>query len=677
MNGGAQASSIKRSAVLIALAALVPLLLFAIFQLGYAAREQGRLLEATALSQSEAVILRADGEVKRLTNLLDALATSSGLRRGDWNSLREREVEMVGLNPDVARIEVRDSESGEVVVGDGVPAGKVVRVVDARPAPRTRFIGYSKADSCHCILFERAARTSAGRALVMTMAVRSDTFQALLPPRSDYEVSALNGADGRFLARTLNHDGRFATLGSTYLRAAVKSGEQNGIYRGRTLEGFENYTAFARSALTGWTAHLALGSDYLDNPARRYFASLGMAGLLSLLLAGLLISFAVRQMVEARRLAERMQQAQKMEALGQLTGGLAHDFNNLLTPVIGVLDQLTRREGLDERGKRLAAGALSSAQRAAKLTQQLLAFSRRQRLQVAPIDVPSLLASVAQLVERTISGQHEFKVEADPDASCVLSDLTQLELALLNLAINARDALPDGGVITLRVTREAGEDGGEGFVRFAMVDRGTGMGEETRRRALEPFFTTKPTGRGTGLGLAQVFGVVEQSGGTVEIESAPGAGTIVALRLPACNEDDAKATRAIAAAHGSAPGAPVLRLLVVDDDPEVRATLAQMLSEVGHSVDSVSNGHLALAAIGNERFDLVVTDYAMPEMSGAELIREARKLRPELPFLVVSGFADTDELIRSCPDTAQIGKPFTAAELLAAVERAVPSPSAG
>jgi CheY-like chemotaxis protein len=360
-----------------------------------------------------------------------------------------------------------------------------------------------------------------------------------------------------------------------------------------------------------------------------------------------------------------------MEALGQLTGGLAHDFNNLLTPVIGVLDQLTRREGLDERGKRLAAGALSSAQRAAKLTQQLLAFSRRQRLQVGPIDVPSLLASVDQLVERTISSRHEFKVEADPEASCVLSDLTQLELALLNLAINARDALPDGGVITLRVTREAGADGSEGYVRFAMVDRGTGMDEETRRRALEPFFTTKPTGRGTGLGLAQVFGVVEQSGGTVEIESAPGGGTIVALRLPACNDDDAEVTRAIAAADGSAVEAPVLRLLVVDDDPEVRATVAQMLSEVGHSVDSVSNGRSALAAIGNERFDLVVTDYAMPEMSGAELIGEVRKVRPELPFLVVSGFADSDELIRSCPDTTRIGKPFTAAELLAAVTKAV------
>jgi CheY-like chemotaxis protein len=221
----------------------------------------------------------------------------------------------------------------------------------------------------------------------------------------------------------------------------------------------------------------------------------------------------------------------------------------------------------------------------------------------------------------------------------------------------------------LRVTCEPGDKGGAGFVRFAMVDRGSGMDEETRRRALEPFFTTKPTGRGTGLGLAQVFGVVEQSGGTVEIESEPGAGTTVILRLPACNEAEFNATRGTAAQGATLPERG-LRRLVVDDDPEVRATMAQMLSEAGHAVDSVANGHSALAAIGNERFDLVVSDYLMPEMSGAELIAEARQVRPQLPFLIVSGFADSDELMRRCPDTVRIGKPFVAADLLDAVKRA-------
>jgi signal transduction histidine kinase/CheY-like chemotaxis protein len=671
MDGGAQASTVTRLALLIALAALVPLLLFAIFQTGYSAREQRRVLEARALTQSEAVILRADGEVKRLTTLLDALATSGVLRDSDWASFQTRAYEMVRLNPDVARVEVRDATSGAMLFEDGVPASPPIRATGPTVSSRTRFVGYAKSEACLCVLFERSSVTSAGRALVLTLAVPSETFRRLLPPNSEYEVSALSGPAGRFIARSLSHEARFATPGSTYLRSAVNGGQAEGIYRGRTLEGVENYTAFTRSSLTGWTAHLALGSDYLDNPARRYFASLGIAALLSLLLAGVLILFAVRQMMEARGVAERMQQAQKMEALGQLTGGLAHDFNNLLTPVIGVLDQLTRREGLDERGRRLATGALSSALRAAKLTQQLLAFSRRQRLVVGPIDVPALLGSVAELVDRTISGRHSFTIAADPDARCVRSDLTQLELALLNLAINARDAAPEGSVITLRVAHEApGEGGGEGFVRFAMIDQGSGMDEETRRRALEPFFTTKPTGHGTGLGLAQVFGVVEQSGGTVEIESEVGVGTIVTLRLPACEAEETKVTRA-SAAQLAQPASRALRLLVVDDDPDVRATVAQMLSEGGHSVDSVSNGRSALASLEMEEFDLVVSDYLMPGMSGAELIAEARRTKPEQPFLIVSGFADSEELMRSCPDTARIGKPFTAAELLGAVERAV------
>jgi signal transduction histidine kinase len=656
--------------MLIALAALVPLLLFAAFQLGYSALEQRRVLETRALSQSEAVILRSDGEFKRLATLLDALATSSVLRKEDWGSFRARQAEMVSLNPDVARVEVRDGSSGAILFSDGLLAGSTIRVVGPAVAERTRFIGFSKSPSCRCLLFERRGGSATGRALVLTMAVKAETFHGLLPSRADYEVSALSGPGGWFIARTLDHEARFATLGSSYLRDAVRGGEQNGIYRGRTLEGLENYSAFSRSRLTGWTAHLALGSDYLDNPAQRYFLSLGLAGLLSLLLAALLIAFAIRQMAEARRLAERMQQSQKMEALGQLTGGLAHEFNNLLTPVIGVLDQLTRREGLDERGKRLAAGALSSAQRAAKLTEQLLAFSRRQRLSVGPINVQVLLANVSQLVERTISNRHSFTIEADPVASCVRSDLNQLELALLNLAINARDASPDGSVIRLRVTMEAAADGRDGFIRFAMIDRGNGMDEETRRRALEPFFTTKPTGRGTGLGLAQVFGVVEQSRGTVEIESKPGIGTVVTLRLPACNEDEGKVTCASA---GEAAGetAHVLRLLVVDDDSEVRATMAQMLSEAGHAVDAVASGRSALAALGHEAFDLVVTDYLMPEMSGAELITEARKTKPHQRFLIVSGFADTEELTRTCPNTRRIGKPFTAAQLIEAVEQAV------
>ncbi|GAA4003767.1 ATP-binding protein [Sphingomonas humi] len=649
-------------------ASLVPVLLFAILQVGFAAREQRRELENRALTRADKLILAADAEAVRYGTLLDALATSQGLRSRNWEALARRFGEFQALNPDLRGLTISDG-SDSVVATIGLPIVQATVVVDGEPTSRPVFAGYVRTGNCLCLMFERAGQANNGQRLKVILLTDSEPFVRLLPPTSEYPVVALAGPRARFIARNVGTAERFGSLSSVYLQRAVMSGKDGGIYRGRTLEGFENYSAFARSERTGWTAHVALGSDYIDNPSRRFLGSLIMAAMLSLLLAALLIAFAIRQMREARQLAERMQQTQKMEALGQLTGGLAHDFNNLLTPVIGVLDQLTRRDALDDRGKRLAAGALTSAQRAAKLTQQLLAFSRRQRLTVGPIDVPALLSGVTQLVERTVSTRHRFRVEADSDAQCVRSDLTQLELALLNLAINARDALPDGGEILLRVTREKAGEGNE-RVRFAMVDGGTGMDEQTRRRALEPFFTTKPTGRGTGLGLAQVFGVVEQSGGTVEIESAPGEGTTVSLLLPECSEEETRSARADAALPAAA-SAHSLRLLVVDDEDEVRATIAQMLSEAGHKVSSASNGRSALASIGSEQFDLVVTDYLMPEMSGTELIAAAREKKPRQAFLVVSGFADSEELAQRCPDAALVAKPFTAAELLVAVERAV------
>ncbi|NJC05806.1 signal transduction histidine kinase [Sphingomonas kaistensis] len=650
--------------------ALVPLVLFAIFQVGFAAREQRRTVEASALSVADKLILAADVETVRYGALLDALATSRALRERNWDRLAQRFGEFQALNPDLRGIAVEDS-AGAGVASIGLPIVRSLSVADGTPNSRPLFTGYVRTGNCLCLMFKRAAVSDDGQRLTVTLLTDSRQFERLMPAVSDYPVSALAGPKARFIARSVESEKRFGALSSSFLQEAVANGAGEGIYRGVTLEGFENYTAFSRSERTGWTAHVALGSDYIDNPARRFLASLVAAALLSLLLAGLLIAFALRQMVEARRVAERMQQAQKMEALGQLTGGLAHDFNNLLTPVIGVLDQLTRRDSLDERGKKLATGALTAAQRAAKLTQQLLAFSRRQRLTVGPVAVDILLANISGLVERTMSGKHRFTIEADPDAGCVRSDLTQLELALLNLAINARDAAPDGCPIILRVTREAAaEPGGQEFVRFAMIDRGSGMDEETRLRALEPFFTTKPTGRGTGLGLAQVFGVVEQSGGTVDIESVVGEGTVVTLRLPACAPGDEMAVRAATEAAGDRPPSP-LRLLVVDDEPDVRATLAQMLSEAGHSVDSVSNAKSALAALRHEKFDLVVSDYLMPEMNGAELIAQARQLWPEQPFLVVSGYSDSDELARSCPNAIRLEKPFTGAQLMVGVERAL------
>ena len=664
---GSHTSLIWRSGWLIVAAALVPLLLFATFQIGYSAREQRRVLEARALSDSEAAIIKSNGEVMRLQTVLDGLGTSIAIRRGDWAGLTARAREWSALNADLAGIEVRDAATGARLAGTGIAPGRFERIASQGGAARARFVGYARLADCDCLVFERGATTVSGRALVVLMLTRSETFLKLLPPRDTYDVSALVGPNGRFIARTRDHGMRFGTPASTYVRRAVVGGMGSGVYRGVTLDGFENYSAFTRSRLTGWSAHLALGSDYLDRPAWRYFVSLGVAGLLSLLLAGLLIAFAIRQMRAARQFAERLQQAQKLESLGQLTGGLAHDFNNLLTPVIGTLDLLSKREGLDERGRKLARGALASAERAAKLTAQLLAFSRRQKLTVVAVDVQRLAAEVGELIERSLGARNPFTVTLDPAVRCVVTDFNQLEVALLNLALNARDASSEGGAVALDIRLE-----GETWVRFTMRDEGAGMDEETRRRAFEPFFTTKETGKGTGLGLAQVFGVVDQSGGTLEIDSSPGAGTTVIMRLPGCEEE------VIPVAERRREEAPVraLRLLVVDDDPAVRATIAGMLMEEGHEVEAVASGRAALAALAEHPIDLVLVDYLMPGMTGAELIAEAKKSRPETRFLLVTGFADTEAVAAMARGTPLLAKPFSPEKLRAAVRAAI-SPTAG
>ena len=642
----------------------MPLLLFATFQIGFAAREQRRAIEARALNLSEQLIIRADGETKRINAVLDALGTAQAVSDGDWASLRERYLDFVGLYPDLRGLTVEDVATGRTLLTVGLTPVRPIVVADGRTAVRPLFVGYARFPACKCLIFERIGSTDAGRRVALSMITDSALFLEMLPPSSEQvAVSAFNGPKARFIARSMDNDRRFGNMSSTYLQKAVASGETKGIYRGVTLEQVENYTAFTRSLQTGWTAHVALGSDYIDDPTRRFLASIGVAAALSLLLATLLILFAMRQMRQARAFTEKMQQSQKMEALGQLTGGLAHDFNNLLTPVIGTLDQLSRRDGLDERGRRLAAGALASAQRAAKLTSQLLAFSRRQKLSVAPVAVHPLATDVGDLIKRSLGAKHPFTLFVDPEARCVASDRNQLEVALLNLALNARDASSDGSPISLDVRCD-----GADHVVFELKDHGKGMDEATRARALEPFFTTKQLGHGTGLGLAQVFGVVSQSGGTIAIESRAGQGTTVTLRLPTCELDGEVESAADVLA--SFDQGQRLRLLVVDDDDLVRGTLVGLLLEDGHSVEAVASGASALALLRHHEFDLVVADFLMPGMTGAELIRRAREVREDCRFLLVSGYADSAEMAAVSDQTPMLRKPFTSEELRAGVAKA-------
>ena len=382
-----------------------------------------------------------------------------------------------------------------------------------------------------------------------------------------------------------------------------------------------------------------------------------------------------RQAVEARDEAEEhVRQLQKMEALGQLTGGVAHDFNNLLQAVRSSLHLL--EAGGELRGtesRRALEVANQAVDRGATLTQHLLAFARRQRLAPAPVDLGAQVAGMATLLERTLGGAIRIRIDRDADVPPALVDPHQFDTALLNLAINARDAMPDGGTLTITVTSlsaGAGKDAetgkGDGFsptltpilapggyVAVTVRDSGMGMPADVLARACEPFFTTKPVGQGSGLGLSMVHGLTAQSGGGIRLESHPGVGTAVTLYLPhapvespAESEADAPAGPASAGSEPlPVPSAPVpsaaVRVLLVEDDALVRMANAAVLDDAGIMVSEAASGEEALALLeADEGIGVLVTDFAMPGMTGADLTRLVRRHRPGLPVLIVTGYAE-------------------------------------
>ncbi len=366
----------------------------------------------------------------------------------------------------------------------------------------------------------------------------------------------------------------------------------------------------------------------------------------------------------------QLHEAQKLETIGQLTGGVAHDFNNLLTPITGALDLLGRRYADDERSARLIDGALQSAERAKTLVQRLLQFARRQALETRAVDIAALVEGMRDLIASSVGALTELRIEPRGDLPPAAADPNQLELALLNLCVNARDAMPDGGVLTIvmeRVVRGAGTAPlllPGAYVRVSVIDTGSGMDEATLARAVEPFYSTKEQGKGTGLGLSMVHGLAAQLGGAFVLTSTPGAGTRADLYLPEAMMRAEDVARRAPAASDQARRA--LHVLLVDDEDLVRAGTAEMLRDMGHRVTDAGSGAQALAALADGlAADAIVTDYMMPRMNGAELAAEVHRRMPDLPVLVVTGYAGGDLALR----LPQLAKPFRQSELAAALDQ--------
>ena len=381
-----------------------------------------------------------------------------------------------------------------------------------------------------------------------------------------------------------------------------------------------------------------------------------------------------------RRVEERTQereaalaqihQMQKLESLGKLTGGVAHDFNNLLTVVIANLELLRKRVPADRRIERLIEGAVAGAERGVMLTSRMLAFARRQELKPEAVDLAKLVDGMADLMRHSLGPSIEVETVFGNDLLPIQVDRSQLELAILNLALNARDAMPLGGRLAIHGRGETlrGNNPHElapgNYVLIEVADAGTGMDETTLKRATEPFFTTKGTGKGTGLGLSMVHGFVVQSGGAIDIRSAIGSGTTVQLWLPAT--ESAALDPADTAPRHKGKGKRAYRMLVVDDDPLVSSGTAGMLEDLGHSVLEAASGNAALELLKSEPpFDLVITDHAMPGMSGTELARQIRLGWPTLPVLLVTGYAELPN--GENPGLPRLAKPYRQEELGACV----------
>jgi signal transduction histidine kinase/ActR/RegA family two-component response regulator len=515
-------------------------------------------------------------------------------------------------------------------------------------------------------------------------------------------AAALLRADGALLIRVPEIAGRPTCLTpAASTMDAVRQGGGAGLYVGpssvdgharlggfRRLEGVPLLVVYSMDSalyLHDWYMHILVfgvlaaaltGAILLAGNAMLRQAALERAAL-----QRLVAETARRQEAEAS-----LQQGQKMEALGRLTGGVAHDFNNLLTAILGSLE-LLQKQVTEPRPRRLIETARLAAQRGAQLTAQMLAFSRKQEVAVRPVDVNAAIRATTDLLRRAIGPAVRVRHHLADDAWHAMADTVQLEIALLNLAVNARDAMPRGGDLTIATDRATigadRESRGHGglapgdYLRVSVTDTGEGMSEEVRARALEPFFTTKGTGEGTGLGLSTVFGFASMMGGTVTIQSAPGAGTTVSLYLPRAAEgakpQAAAARPQTAYRHAEPARGGASRILLVDDDEAVRTTTRGMLEDLGVEVVEAAGGPEALALVATDRaFDLLVIDFAMPGVNGSECATRIRALWPEARLLFITGYVDNDGL-RPWVDLGvpTLGKPFTQEQLGAALTDAI------
>jgi len=385
---------------------------------------------------------------------------------------------------------------------------------------------------------------------------------------------------------------------------------------------------------------------------------------------------------DRKQLENQLIHSQKMDAVGKLTGGIAHDFNNLLAAVLGGLGLIERRIQLTDDQRKIVTMTRHAAEQGSELVGRLLAFARRQKLEPARIEISKLSAAVTDLLAHTLGGLVQLDWETDGELWCAYADEAQLELGLMNLIINARDAMPDGGRIsvtgrnaTIAGDSDLGLRAGD-YVVLTVTDNGSGIPADILERVTEPFFTTKDVGKGTGLGLSMVYGFAKQSGGAIRIDSRVGEGTKVEIWLPRAPEQaESASVPEDAPLPLRAPSDVSLSILLVDDHDGVRETTAALLEDMGHAVTQASDGPELMSILEKspDGYDMIISDYAMPLVSGADVIRQARELRSGMPAIIITGYAEAQSISNRPADVQVLTKPFAPEQLLALVRAASPT----
>ncbi len=512
---------------------LLPVVLVLALQLTNTYRDRQRDVEREALQTAHQIVELADAQAQADLRALRVLATSSTMQRGDWAAARERARSATQLIPSWRLVVLTNVATGAVLFDSSRsrPSGAYTPPPENLPAEGLAEGVQRDGEACPCV---RMHVPVANRPeLVLTLHSSPVVYQeALLRQLPQGVVAGLVDREGEFLARSIDFVDRVGTPATEYVRAAVRAGGE-GFYRGRTFEGFENYTAYATSRLTGWSAHIAVDRSLIDVPRTQSAAALLIGAIIALGVAGAIIGYALYDMAARRREEARLMELQKAEAISEFTSTIVHDFRNLLAIVDASLHLITRHSQEPDTMAR-ASVAREAIERGMRLTNQLLGFARRDGAEVQAVDLNALLTGMSDLLQKAVGEGVELKIDVPADLH-VTANRDQLELAFVNLATNARDAMGERGNFEISAQQERDS------VVVRVADTGPGVPEKQRDRLFDAFYTTKPAGKGTGLGLAQVAGAVRQAGGSIEVDDAPGGGALFVMRLRAADATAAQA----------------------------------------------------------------------------------------------------------------------------------------